>query len=196
MSEVSQNVRQDLLREAGKLLRTQGHARISVRQVALKAGVSSGAPYHHFPDRRALLIALAIDGFEQLMTIAKATIAFSQADPAAMMRALASEFLDFCSRNPELADLMYESELTRPIDEALKPAFQAIFDLLTRAVASVSGSASEAVIVSRTLSFWATIFGLARLSRNDLLEPFAAVQGTDWRDLIVAEATSALLRED
>jgi AcrR family transcriptional regulator len=50
--------------EAGmKHLETGGEADISLRQLAREAGVSATAVYRHFPDKRALLAALAAAGF-------------------------------------------------------------------------------------------------------------------------------------
>ena len=42
------------------LLETQPAARISLREVARRAGVSHNAPYHHFGDRAALLHTLGV----------------------------------------------------------------------------------------------------------------------------------------
>ena len=39
--------------------RSGGLDRLSMREVARKAGVSHQAPYHHFGDREAILAALA-----------------------------------------------------------------------------------------------------------------------------------------
>lgn len=55
-----------LLRAAGKTLEKRGIAALSLRQAARSAGVSHNAPYRHFPDREALLAALAAEGFAML----------------------------------------------------------------------------------------------------------------------------------
>jgi AcrR family transcriptional regulator len=44
----------------------QGIDALNLRGLALLAGVSSGAPYHHFADRGELLAAIAQEGFESL----------------------------------------------------------------------------------------------------------------------------------
>ncbi|MGQ0655494.1 MAG: TetR/AcrR family transcriptional regulator, partial [Betaproteobacteria bacterium] len=44
----------------------EGVTALSLREVARRARVSHNAPYRHFPDRDALLAALAEEGFEQL----------------------------------------------------------------------------------------------------------------------------------
>ncbi len=55
-----------LLRAAGRTLEKKGIAALSLRDVARRAGVSHNAPYRHFPDREALLAALAAEGFAML----------------------------------------------------------------------------------------------------------------------------------
>src|ERR1700716_321467 len=55
-----------LLQTAGETLEKQGLALISLRETARRAGVSHNAPYRHFPDREALLAALAAEGFAML----------------------------------------------------------------------------------------------------------------------------------
>lgn len=55
-----------LLRAAGKALEKDGIGGISLREAARRAGVSHNAPYRHFPDREALLAALAAEGFVEL----------------------------------------------------------------------------------------------------------------------------------
>src|SRR6266705_366700 len=55
-----------LLRAAGKTLERRGIGALSLRETARRAGVSHNAPYRHFPDRGALLAALAAEGFATL----------------------------------------------------------------------------------------------------------------------------------
>ena len=60
------DLRAALLQAAGELLEKQGLASLSLREAARRAGVSHNAPYRHFPDREALLAALAAEGFSWL----------------------------------------------------------------------------------------------------------------------------------
>lgn len=55
-----------LLRAAGRTLEKRGIGALSLRETARRAGVSHNAPYRHFPDREALLAALAAEGFATL----------------------------------------------------------------------------------------------------------------------------------
>ena len=52
-------LREALLTATLELIEADGIGAVSLRQVARAAGVSPGAPYHHFPDRAALLTALS-----------------------------------------------------------------------------------------------------------------------------------------
>ena len=60
------NLRTALLAAAQQTVRERGVAALSLRELAREVGVSHGAPRRHFPDRQALLDALAEDGFERL----------------------------------------------------------------------------------------------------------------------------------
>ncbi|MGW8374709.1 TetR/AcrR family transcriptional regulator [Streptomyces sp. ODS28] len=54
------------LRAARELLEEDGSAALSMRAVARRAGVSPTAPYRHFPDREALVSAVAAEGYREL----------------------------------------------------------------------------------------------------------------------------------
>jgi AcrR family transcriptional regulator len=48
------------------ILAKEGVGGLSLRKVALKAGVSHSAPYAHFADKQALIAAISTEGFRQL----------------------------------------------------------------------------------------------------------------------------------
>ena len=53
------NLRQALLAQAERTVRERGVQELSLRELAREVGVSHAAPRRHFPDRQALLDALA-----------------------------------------------------------------------------------------------------------------------------------------
>ncbi len=53
------NLREELLEAAVRLADTEGPDAISMRALAREAGVSSAAPFRHFPDKQTLLDAIA-----------------------------------------------------------------------------------------------------------------------------------------
>lgn len=193
-SRGSEDARGEFLRCALKLLEESGHESLSVRVVAARANRSSGAPYHHFPDRRALLLALAQDGFASLLATGQKTIAEYPPGPECLS-ALASSFLEFSRDHRRLFDLMYESELTRPVDPALQPVFQSAFDMIVNAVTEARGGGDEHDNAARAVAFWSAIFGLARLLRQRLLEPFGSERIGGWQSHIVSNAVQAALQD-
>nr|MDP9179551.1 TetR/AcrR family transcriptional regulator [Gemmatimonadota bacterium] len=60
------DLRQALVDAAIELLRKSGPEALTLRGAARAAGVSQAAPYRHFKDRRALVAAVADDGFRRL----------------------------------------------------------------------------------------------------------------------------------
>ncbi|PLS69654.1 MAG: hypothetical protein CV045_00830 [Cyanobacteria bacterium M5B4] len=60
------DLKQALISAALEVVAQEGAKNLSLRQVAKRVGVSHNAPYRHFPDRDALLAALAEEGFRGL----------------------------------------------------------------------------------------------------------------------------------
>src|SRR5580765_68802 len=66
------NLRRGLLDEALATIRAEGVDALTLREIGARLGVSRTALYRHFADKRALLAAVATEGFrtlrEQLVT--------------------------------------------------------------------------------------------------------------------------------
>ena len=60
------DLRRAIIETALDMLRTEKDWQFTLREVARRAGVSHAAPYKHFPDRTALLVELAMIGFDRL----------------------------------------------------------------------------------------------------------------------------------
>ncbi len=75
------------------------------------AGVSPAAPYHHFPDKQALLDAIATQGFDAL-TSAMETRMAKETDPNARLDASGVGYVAFAVENPALFQLMFSASRT------------------------------------------------------------------------------------
>lgn len=60
------DLRRELIRHALAEITDNGVAALSLRELARRAGVTHGAPAHHFRDKTGLLTAIAIEGFTLL----------------------------------------------------------------------------------------------------------------------------------
>ena len=104
------HLRATLLAEAERTLRDVGIDALSLRELARQAGVSHAAPRRHFPDRQALLDALAEAGFTRLADEVRAAIDGAGSGYQARLRAAAAAFVRFATRDAALMELMFAAK--------------------------------------------------------------------------------------
>src|SRR5271169_6370460 len=93
------NLRMALLAEAERTVREGGVQDLSLRELARDVGVSHGAPRRHFPDRQALLDALAEAGFARLGEEMRAAGEQGGEDFQARLEATAAAYVRFATRD-------------------------------------------------------------------------------------------------
>jgi AcrR family transcriptional regulator len=96
-----------------ELIEEQGPEQVSVREAARRAGVSSGAPFRHFPTRVALLTAVAAEALRRFEAEIERTLAEVPAtDPLARFRALGIAFVRWALHNPTHFQVISSPHLT------------------------------------------------------------------------------------
>lgn len=106
-------LREALLTASLQLIEAEGIGAVSLRRVAREAGVSPGAPYHHFPDRASLLAALSAQGF-QLLAGELAAARAAAGRPVQALTALIRAYVAFAQEHPAYFRLMFRPELSEP----------------------------------------------------------------------------------
>src|SRR5471032_545129 len=101
------NLRTALLEEAERTVRERGVQELSLRELARAVGVSHGAPRRHFPDRQALLDALAEAGFARLGAELSSAMEGAGEDFQARLRATAAAYISFATSDAALLELMF-----------------------------------------------------------------------------------------
>jgi AcrR family transcriptional regulator len=156
------DLRRALLAAALEILRTEGTAALTLREVARRAGVSHQAPYHHFADRAALVAAVAQDGFERLMQEVDRARS-SAADPVAQLQEGGVAYVVFAVRHPEHYRIMFGPELAdRSAHPDLDRAARRVFETLSappgelRPPETTGPGALQATL-------WSVVHGLAML---------------------------------
>lgn len=157
------DLRQSMLTAALQLLAEQGLEHFTLRECARRAGVSHGAPAHHFGDMRGLLSALAAGGFDALVQNMRAHEAAAPADAYSQLVANGQAYVDFALRHRAWFQLMFRSDRLDASHEPLMAAGHAAFAALQAHIAAVSPRASPAVQSQRTALAWAMVHGAATL---------------------------------
>jgi AcrR family transcriptional regulator len=182
------NLRTALLTEAERTVREHGVDRLSLRELARQVGVSHGAPRRHFPDRQALLDALAEAGFERLGAELRRAVAGAGENFEARLRATAAAYVRFATRDAALLELMFAGkhrEGAGALDAAAERAFSIMLEVIEQGQAEGILEPGDPERVGLVL--FATIQGIATLVTGGIVHAEDA-------DGLVADTTAYFLR--
>jgi AcrR family transcriptional regulator len=166
------NLREALLLAGEQALEAGGAQNLSLRELAREVGVSHAAPRRHFPDKQALLDALALNGWERLGAALAGTVADAGDGFDARMLGLARAYVGFATRHPALIALMFATKhaddaapaLAVAGERALAPALRTVAD--GQAAGTVVGGEPERVAIVA----FAALQGLVALTNNGMLD--------------------------
>jgi AcrR family transcriptional regulator len=174
------DLRAAMVRATEQLITERGPEAVSVREVARRAGVSSGAPFHHFPTRQALMTAVAEAATHQLRQRVEAAVADIPATkPARRMRAIARAYLRWVTDNPAQFKVVSDRRLIDYAESIQRDdaAIQALMrEVLRRAIRDGGKRAMDIDLAMLEMS--AMAYGLARMHVDGHL-PQWGVPGTD-----------------
>ena len=172
------NLRRALLDEALATIHAEGVEGVTLREIGARLGVSRTALYRHFADKRALLAAVATEGFR---TLRQQLIASweegGRGRPA--FESMGVAYIRFAAANPSHYRVMFggfvdpdacDPELTA---EAAG-AFQALVDALTALQRDGTMRAEDTVTMARFV--WAVVHGVAMLGIDGQLHEPGAVE--------------------
>ena len=188
------DLRDALVRTARDLLDEQGINALSLRAVARGAGVSSAAPYRHFPDKVSLLAAVAADGFRDLSRCMAeaADAAAASTPPADRFRALGLGYIRFGLDNPAVLRLMFGAEIECKDDyPELAETARNTFATLADTTESLVGGAGQRAR-SGALAAWSLVHGLSNL----LIDGQIRFKPGEDRDALIAKVMSHLRIRD
>jgi AcrR family transcriptional regulator len=166
------HLRATLLAEAERTLSEDGIEALSLRELARRAGVSHAAPRRHFADRQALLDALAEAGFTRLADEVRAAIDGADGDHPARLRAAATAYVRFATRDAALTELMFAAKSAADSPgpgEAATRLFTIIGDLIGQG--QHVGALPPGDPHRLQLLFGATLQGIAALITSGRIPP-------------------------
>ncbi len=157
------NLRQALIEAGVRLLSEAGPAAMSLRKVAIQAGVSHAAPYHHFKDKEALLAAVCERGFRDMTTAMKTA---DGEDPFEHLTTMGHAYLSYARSEPALYRFMFGSQVP---DKQQHPelmacaheSFNTLVEVVARCVATGETRAGHPLELA--MAVWAMTHGIAAL---------------------------------
>ncbi|MEU4047539.1 TetR/AcrR family transcriptional regulator [Streptomyces antibioticus] len=159
---------------ARDLAEQQGWDAVTTRRLAERIEYSQPVLYSHFRGKREIIGAVALQGAAELATAVR-TATSTAAGPRERVTALARAYLDFAARNPAVYDALFQLDgglayAQEDTPQPLKDAFAALLESL----GEVAGNGVHPGLFTEV--FWASLHGLATLTRAGRLLPQDAVQ--------------------
>jgi len=168
-----------LLDAAESLLDEVGVEGFTLRECARRAGVSHGAPAHHFGDARGLLTEFTAESFEQLAATMRQQRQAAPADARAQLIATGIGYVEYALAHRARFQLMFRSDRFDPDHPRLQAAAAASYGQLVEtmtAVGEANGSAG-ALQTEKVAFAWAIVHGFATLALDNA--GFARLAGSD-----------------
>jgi AcrR family transcriptional regulator len=145
------DLRAALIRASFDLLAESGLQGFSVAAVARRLGVSTAAPYRHFPQRAHLLSAVSAAAAHDLRAEIVAAADAAGTDPVERLAAVAGAYVRYVVRTGAGLHVIYAAELYELPDDARREQTRALMTtLLDLATATGAASYQEAVSMVET----------------------------------------------
>lgn len=174
------NLAQAVLDAAVEAVTESGPEKLSMRDLARRAGVSHAAPAHHFGDKAGLLTAVATQGFDLL---ADALVAEQQRTGDFLEVGVA--YVRFAVEHRAHFEVMFRPELYNPVDAGVEAARQRATEALYGGVESVPDEQrGDRDVQKDGVAAWSLVHGFATLWLNNAFpqwlgdDPEAAVRAT------------------
>jgi AcrR family transcriptional regulator len=150
----------------------------ALREVARRVGVSHAAPYRHYPDKRALFTALAIEGTNLLSESLLAALSAAGSDPRARFLAAAHAYVRFAvDHRAHFKVMFFASEVDRDSPEH-RAASDRCWGILLAYIAECqsSGFLAPGDPLEISSAVWAMHHGLASLASVSALTKFGSLR--------------------
>ena len=159
------DLRRTLIDASVAVITRDGLDALTLRTLATKAGVSSGAPYHHFADRADLLAAIAHAGFELLgQALVDARDAAAN-DPSARLAAMGQAYVTFALTHAGHFRVMFRGEAKAMQAEGPSASSEGTMEMLVEIIEDCqrAGQAPPGDPRPLVMTAWSVVHGMATL---------------------------------
>lgn len=159
------DLRAQLITAIQALIETDGPDGFSVSDACRAAGVSTAAPYRHFRDKEAMVIAAAADGLNRLRLDMLAALDGKPPGTVASIAAIGETYVAFARREPGLFRLMFGLTRTHGQHAEIMEVGRACYAVLLTEVARFLGrdSIDDAAVRRTGFSLWTVVHGMSFL---------------------------------
>lgn len=191
------DLRRVLLDRAVKVVEKEGVSALTLQTLARRAGVSSGAPYHHFQSREELLAAIAAEGLDMLMAEMTRASAESGTTARAHLEGLGRGYVRFALAHRAHFRVMFRPELRQLLGKDVNKGLGDGLEMLRKAIARCQeeGSAPPGDPNALVLLAWSVVHGASHLWIDGSLCEEQLVSDPEGLAATVAGAFSALLED-
>jgi AcrR family transcriptional regulator len=163
------DLRAGLVEAARALVETNGPEKLSLSDACRAAGVSTAAPYRHFPDKDALLFAVAQEGMERQAGMMREAASRHPFGSEAAIAAIGRAYVDFALREPGVFKLMFSLTRGHADEAALVAKGEATFGIVLAQIAARTGHPFDPEVVLTGFRLWTFVHGLSFLLIDDKL---------------------------
>ncbi len=164
------DLKEAALSEGLRLLEQSSVEELSLRAIARNLGVSATALYRHYPDKKALLSAIASEGLARL-GVAQTAAMRDASDGMEGFAAAGRAYVRFALAHPAVFRLVMSSkDMTMPASGET-----AAMQLLKSSVAALSPEKSDETHAVTVLRAWSMVHGLAMLMLDQRVQPDDAI---------------------
>jgi AcrR family transcriptional regulator len=148
---------------ARELAEAEGWDAVTTRRLADRVEYSQPVLYSHFRSMGAIMAAVALEGFAELVAQLEAARA-EEPDPVRALGGVGAAYVGFAERRPALYEAMFARAVDLPFAaDDTPPVLRAGFDALAAALRPFAGDDDLGLL---TETFWAALHGLATLTRG------------------------------
>jgi AcrR family transcriptional regulator len=170
-------LRAETLSAARELIQEEGYEGLTIRKLAKRMECSPMALYSYFADKQALLIALALEGFEKLAKRFDSTVS---RNPLTALRKILLDYIAYAEENPSEYRTLFlsvqtigELKQTRQDLQERNPAFGALFK---RVEACIKAGVLQGDAFAVSTVLWTGAHGAASLLITATNFPFGSRQ--------------------
>jgi AcrR family transcriptional regulator len=133
-TERAEATRREILDAAWALVREEGLASLTMRDLGARVGMKAQSLYGYFPSKHAIYDAMFGAANREMVRRWKAAAAAGPDDPVAILRRRTRAFLQFCVEDPVRHQLLYQRTIPgfEPSPESYAPGVEGLEDLHAR----------------------------------------------------------------